>query len=211
MWRPVYDVLGPLLAAYAVVFVVNLVPAFMPPTWSILAYFLIRFELPLFPLAIGGALAASSGRWVLALASNRWGRNILSPGRREKLSILGDWLSTRARWLPPLAVLIYSFGPIPSNQLFMAAGLTGMRLRPIVVAFLAGRLVSYTVWISVAHVVSARFEDLFTGYLQRAGPLALELLALATLVAFTRIDWPRVLRLDARGRSEPTSSNAVPG
>jgi hypothetical protein len=80
---PVPDLLEALLAAYAVVFVVNLVPAFMPPTWSILAYFLIRFDLPLLPLAVGGALAASSGRCVLALASNRYGRRVLSPGRRE--------------------------------------------------------------------------------------------------------------------------------
>ena len=71
----------------------------------------------------------------------------------------------------------------------------GMRLRPIVVAFLAGRLVSHTVWISLAHVVSAPFRRLVTEHLQRAGPLVLELLALATLVAFTRIDWPRVCGL----------------
>ena len=79
------DTLVPLLVAYAVVFVVNLVPAFRLPTGSMLAYFLIRFELPLFPPAIAGALAASSGRWVLALASNRWGRRILLRGRHEKL------------------------------------------------------------------------------------------------------------------------------
>jgi hypothetical protein len=44
-------------------------------------------------------------------------------------------------------------------------------------------------------MVSTRFEDLFTSQLQRGGPLALEFLALATLVVFTRIDWPRVLRM----------------
>jgi hypothetical protein len=31
-----------LLLAWGIVFVINLVPAFMPPTWSILAFFLIQ-------------------------------------------------------------------------------------------------------------------------------------------------------------------------
>ncbi len=195
------DVMLGLLAAYAVVFLINLVPAFMPPTWSILAYFVIRFELPLLPLAIGGAVAASSGRYVLAIVSRRWGRRLLSPAQQTKLSVLGVWLETRARWTAPLAVLIYSFGPIPSNQLFMAAGLTATRLTPIVAAFLAGRLISYTVWVNLANVVTHRFEDLFTARLQRGGALALELLALGALVLFTRIDWPRVLQ--GRGSNHP--------
>ena len=188
------DVMLELLAAYAVVFLINLVPAFMPPTWSILAYFLIRFDLPLLPLAIGGALAASSGRYVLALGSRRWGRRLLSPTQQTRLSRLGVWLETRARWTTPLAVLVYSFGPIPSNQLFIAAGLTATRLTPIVAAFLAGRLISYTLWVNLARVVAHRFEDLFTDHLQRGSAVAFELLAIAALVLFTRIDWPRVLQ-----------------
>jgi len=164
------------------------------PTWSILAYFLIRFDLPLLPLAIGGALAASSGRYVLALGSRRWGRRLLSPTQQTRLSRLGVWLETRARWTTPLAVLVYSFGPIPSNQLFIAAGLTATRLTPIVAAFLAGRLISYTLWVNLARVVAHRFEDLFTDHLQRGSAVAFELLAIAALVLFTRIDWPRVLQ-----------------
>ncbi|MBI4493668.1 MAG: hypothetical protein HY690_12830 [Chloroflexi bacterium] len=184
-----------LAAAYLVAFLVNLVPAFMPPTWSVLAFFLIRFDLPLLPLALGGAVAASAGRLVLALASRRWGRQLLSARQRANLTRLGRWLETRARWAPPLAVLLYSFGPIPSNELFIAAGLAEMRLAPILGAFLAGRIISYTLWAATARMVVERLEDVLAGYWSNVGALALELLALALLVVFTRLDWPRLLRL----------------
>src|SRR5919199_4773226 len=78
---PTSTALG-LALAYLVVFLVNLAPALMPPTWSILAFFLIGYHLPLVPLAVGGALAASAGRLGLALASRPWGPRPLSPERR---------------------------------------------------------------------------------------------------------------------------------
>src|SRR5829696_5132555 len=120
-----------LLLAWGAVFLINLVPAFMPPTWSILAFFLIHFDLPLLPLALGGAVAATSGRLVLALGARHLGPRVVP----------ADWLRTHQRWVGP-AVLLYSFGPIPSNQLFIAAGLGQLDLRVVAGAFFIGRVIS---------------------------------------------------------------------
>jgi hypothetical protein len=114
-----------LLLAFALVFAINVVPAFMPPTWSVLAILHFAFGLPALPLALGGALAASAGRLTLAVASQRFGRTLLPLHRRADLSDLGRCLDAKAKWAAPAAVLVYSFGPIPSNELFVAAGLTG--------------------------------------------------------------------------------------
>lgn len=195
-----------LAIAWATVFVINLAPALMPPTWSILAFFLIRDGTPLLPLALGGAVAATAGRLTLALVSRRWGTRILDPGRREGLTRLGRVLEERARLALPLAVLLYSFGPIPSNELFIAAGLTRVRLAPIVAAFLAGRLVSYTLWAAGAHAVVHRLDDVFVGYWRNAGAVAVQLALLAVLVVFARLDWVRILdrgRASARPPGEP--------
>ena len=54
-----------------------------------------------------------------ALANTVFMGDRLGPRR---LTDMGDYLRGRQRWVG-LAVLIYSFGPIPSNQLFMPAGL----------------------------------------------------------------------------------------
>jgi len=182
-----------LLIALVVVFAINLAPAFMPPTWSILAFFAITFELPVLPLAIGGAFAASAGRLALALASRRGGRRFLSHRSRDNLGALGEWIDTKGRLAAPVAMLVYSFGPIPSNQLFIAAGLTTANLVPIVGAFLVGRLLSYTFWVSTAHFAVTRLGDLFAAEFRSAVLVGLQLLAIAALVLFTRVDWRRIL------------------
>jgi membrane protein YqaA with SNARE-associated domain len=195
--------LGWLAVAWLTVFFVNLVPAFMPPTWSFLAFFLVRYDLPLLPLALGGAVAAAAGRTMLARGSRRWGTRLLPAARRSSLERLGGWLEERARWAAPVAVLLYSFGPIPSNELFIAAGLTRMRLSPITAAFFCGRVISYTFWAATARAVVADLEGLFLGHWRSAGLIAVELLALAGLLLFTRVDWPRRL-----GLAEPPESGA---
>jgi membrane protein YqaA with SNARE-associated domain len=190
-------VLGELATAYLIVFLVNVVPAFMPPTWSVLAYFLVNQDLPLLPLALGGAVAASAGRLVLALVSRRWGRRLLSERHRANLAHLGSWLDAKARWAAPVAVFVYSFGPIPSNELFIAAGVSRMRLAPVVGAFFVGRVISYTFWSATADTIVDRVEDMFSGHWSSVTVLALEALALVALVVVTRVDWPRLLPLPA--------------
>lgn len=190
-----------LLLALLVVFLINLAPAFMPPTWSILAFFAITFGLPVLPLAVGGAVAASAGRLALALASRGGGRRLLSTRHRDNLAALGEWIDTKGRLAAPVAMLLYSFGPIPSNQLFIAAGLTTANLLPIVGAFLVGRLLSYTFWVSTAHFAVTRLGDLFAEEVRNGTLIGLQLLAIAVLVVFTRIDWRRFLASGARSTS----------
>ena len=167
----------------------------MPPTWAVLAFFVVRSDLPLLPLAVGGAIAASLGRLALALASRRWGSSLLSPARRSSLHEIGGWIEHKARWAPAVAMLLYSFGPIPSNQLFVAAGLTGIRLRPIVAAFFVGRVISYSLWVGAATVAVDRLETVFEGYWRNEGFIVVQLACIAALVAFAAVDWPRLLRL----------------
>lgn len=57
--------------ALGVVFAVNLLPAFGPPTWAVLVFFSIDFDLPVAGLVLGGALAAASGRFLLANGARR--------------------------------------------------------------------------------------------------------------------------------------------
>ena len=181
-------------------------PALMPPTWAVLTLLHLTLDVPALTLAIAGAFAAAAGRLALALLARRYGTRLLAPRRREHLVRLGRYLDARARWAAPVAVLVYSFGPIPSNQLFIAAGLTRMSLSRIALAFLAGRLVSYPLWIGVAHVAIDRFDDLFTSRLTDLPALLIELALIGLLVAFTRVDWEGVIR-----RLDPGASAVLLG
>jgi hypothetical protein len=45
----------------------NIIPAFMPPTWTVLAFFYTAFDMQLVPVVIIGAICATLGRVILAL------------------------------------------------------------------------------------------------------------------------------------------------
>src|SRR2546426_6986665 len=69
----------------AVVFGVNLLPAFGPPTWAVLVFFRLNSDLAAVPLVLGGALAAAAGRLLLAYGSRRL-RGRMSPKRLQSLA-----------------------------------------------------------------------------------------------------------------------------
>jgi hypothetical protein len=62
---------GELAIALGVVFLVNLLPAFGPPTWAVLVFFSIDYDLPAVPLVLGGALGGGGGRDTLGCGAKK--------------------------------------------------------------------------------------------------------------------------------------------
>jgi membrane protein YqaA with SNARE-associated domain len=195
-----------LLIAWAVVFLMNLVPYFMPPTWAVVTFFLIAFSLPVWPLAIGCAFASTAGRCALYALSAKFGRRLLSERRQRNVAALGTWLNQRPGWRGVVDVLIYSLGPIPSNDLFIAAGLSGAKLWPVALGFLPGRMVSYPALALAAQGANDRLGGLLTRQWHDPKWLALELLSIAGIVLFSRIDWARILHLPVPPRTAPSNN-----
>src|SRR5438128_3565013 len=121
----------------AVVFGVNLLPAFGPPTWAVLVFFRLTWDIPAVPLVAIGAVAAASGRFALAEGTRRV-RGRLPPRRIENLTAAKEaLLGGRRRAYAGLA--LFALSPLPSAQLFVAAGLLDVALVPLTLAFFAGR------------------------------------------------------------------------
>lgn len=138
------------LIAAAVVFGINLLPALGPPTWAVLVLFRLDQHLSA-PLLIAlGALAAGAGRLCLALATRRVRRWL--PARRvESLRAAGNYLAQH-RGRAALGLGLFALSPLPSAQLFEAAGILDVPLLPVTAAFFGGRLVSYSLYIGAAGV-----------------------------------------------------------
>lgn len=171
--------LGQYAIAIAVVFAVNLLPAFGPPTWAVLVFFSLDFDLPAVPLIIGGALAAASGRYLLAHGARRL-RPRFSPARLARLDSAEAALRhNRARSAAGLG--LFALSPVPSGQLFVAAGLMTVPLLPLTAAFFAGRLVSYSIYVGVAHVAERSLGTLALDTLTSPLGMALQLAMLAAL------------------------------
>src|SRR5947207_2060465 len=137
-----------LATLFVVVFFLNVIPAFAPPTWMALSW--IGFSHPdsnAFIVALVGACAATAGRLLLAKLSRVVIRQRFL---RDQTRDNNDTIKTALEQYPTLtfsAFLIYAFGPFPSNYLFIAYGLTALKLRFVAVPFFLGRFVSYSFWV----------------------------------------------------------------
>jgi membrane protein YqaA with SNARE-associated domain len=168
-----------LAIALGVVFAVNLLPAFGPPTWAVLVFFSLDFDLPAVPLVLGGALAAASGRLVLASAARRL-RPRLSEARLQRLDRAQEALSAdRRRTAAGLG--LFALSPVPSGQLFVGAGLMTVPLLPLTAAFFAGRLVSYSIYVSAAGIAERNLGDVVLNALVSPVGMALQLAMLIAL------------------------------
>lgn len=148
-----------------------------------------------FLVVLIGALAATAGRLVLARLSRVIVRQrLLRESTRHNVDTIKAALEQH-RTLTFGVFLIYAFGPLPSNYLFIAYGLTALKLRLVTVPFFLGRLVSYSFWVFAAAEVSDRLaleategQSYFGVYF-----VATQLLLLGAVYAFTRVDWRHLL------------------
>jgi len=176
---------------FAVVFAVNLLPAFGPPTWTVLVALRLGLDVPAVPLVLVGATAAACGRWTLAHGAYLL-RGRMSEDRRESLEALRAAIEDRpAGAVAGLA--LFALSPLPSAQLFVAAGLTGARIGPLVLAFFCGRLVSYSLYVGAAEAARATLGDSLLDGLRSPAGIALQLIMLGLLAMLMKVDWRKVV------------------
>lgn len=178
--------------AALVILGINLLPAFGPPTWSVLVLYRLHSHLNAVALIAVGALAAASGRYLLALGARRLAHR-MSAERRSNLEAARRKLTeSRGRSLAGLG--LFALSPLPSAQLFEAAGVMRLNLPSITMAFFGGRVVSYSLYVAGASAVrNTSVVRLITSSFTSPWGIALQVLMLAGVVALTRIDWLRLL------------------
>ncbi len=180
------------LILFMIVLGVNMMPAFGPPTWSIIVLYGLNTQLPTVGIILTGALAAASGRFALAHAFRLLGTRI--PGRiRLNLAAAKEALERNKR-SGFVALGLFALSPLPSAQLFEAAGLARVRLAGFTIAFFAGRLVSYSIYALTAKGLQrTSIGDQFLDIFKSPVSIAIQLLMIAALVALTRVDWQKRL------------------
>src|SRR5205085_11729792 len=134
-----------LLTLFAIVFGVNLLPAFGPPTWAVLVLYVLNTDLHPALLIPVAALAAASGRLLLALAFRLLGNRLPKKYRSNLAAAKGALEKNRRNAI--LALALFALSPVPSAQLFEAAGLAGVRLLPFTLAFFLSRAISYSIYV----------------------------------------------------------------
>jgi hypothetical protein len=177
---------------FLLVYLLNVIPAFAPPTWMVFSFLGFRFPEHMgVEFAFAGALAATLGRFTLAKGSHWIVRgHFLSERAKQNVDALKESLGQRKK-LTFGIFLLYAFTPLPTNYLFIAYGLTTLHLRVITIPFFLGRWVSYSFWTFTASSFARKltFED--TEALSYLGLyfIASQVILLSIVYVFTRIDW----------------------
>ena len=182
----------PYLILFAIVLGVNLMPAFGPPTWSVIVLYGLNSDLPIVAIVLVAALAAALGRFLLAFACRHLGGWIKGKTRRNLEAARKAIQRHRRGGL--IALGLFAISPLPSAQLFEAAGLARVPLLGFTAAFFAGRILSYSIYAATAKGIGASsLGDSFRAGLTSPLGLGLQILTIALLVAFTQVDWAKRL------------------
>jgi uncharacterized membrane protein YdjX (TVP38/TMEM64 family) len=177
---------------FAVVLAVNLLPAFGPPTWAVLILFVLQRDMPAVPTILIAAIAAALGRYLLALAFRWFGDRLPAKTRANLEALRGAVERNRRNAL--VALGLFAFSPLPSAQMFEAAGMTGVRLLPFTAAFFAGRICSYAIYVGTAATVrGTSMGDMFRDAITSPLGVTFQILTIVGLVFLARIDWAKRL------------------
>lgn len=180
------------LTLFAIVLGVNLLPAFGPPTWAILVLYVLNSNLPPVPTILVAAVAAALGRFLLGHGFRLIGGRLPEKYRRNLDAARAALEKNKRGGL--VALGLFALSPVPSAQLFEAAGLTGVRLLPFTLAFFLGRTVSYSIYVFTASSLRATsLGDAFRDAITNPIGIAVQVLMLGGLVLLARIDWAKWL------------------
>jgi uncharacterized membrane protein YdjX (TVP38/TMEM64 family) len=170
------------------VFVLNAIPAFMPPTWVVLA--LAKLNDSSFDpvmLTLVGALASTAGRAVLYYLSAFF-RRFFTKDMEMHADEIHKFFEKKGKALF-FGTFLYSLSPFPSNLIFIANGLTKTDYKPVFAGFFLGRLVSYYVLIALSQNLFSTINS-YTGN-QLMTTYALEALGIIAAFSVVLVDWKK--------------------
>jgi membrane protein YqaA with SNARE-associated domain len=186
------DLANIMVVLFIVVFVLNLLPAFAPPTWTAMSFIGLAIpNIDVALLAFVAATAATCGRVLLARLSRAIVRKrLLSEQTRRNVDAIKAGIESR-RAMTVGTFLGYSLSPLPSNYLFIAYGLTSLPILLLALPFFVGRFVSYAFWAMSASTVGDWLDwDWFESAPYFAAYFLLsQILLIPIIYSFTRLDW----------------------
>jgi membrane protein YqaA with SNARE-associated domain len=185
-----------LIASFLVVFALNVIPILGPPTWMTLSFIALLYPIQPVMLFIFVAIcAATLGRFVLTLLSKNIIRErLLSKRYLKNVNYLKRFLEKNKK-IVSIIFLIEAFTPFPSDQFFVAYGMTGLKARYALIPFALGRIFTYSFWVLTATQVSKQIAASSLSDLSfLSWPFILaEAAFLCLVLIYVRIDWKHMI------------------
>ena len=179
------------VALFAIVFGINLLPAFGPPTWAVLVFTRLHWHLNPITLVLIGAVAAMSGRYLLARGARHFKGRM--PQRMKSNLQDAQTLIERKKVGAVALFALFVVSPLPSAQLFLAAGLLDLPLGLLTLAFFFGRLISYSIYVSVATLADKQLGNVIGQIFGSPWSIALQIVLLVAVCFLPFVNWRRFL------------------
>jgi len=175
------------LAAFAAALLVDTVPVFAPPAWTILAFIIVRWKPNPWAIIAAGAIGSLIGRYILTLYMPHFAARIFHRRENDNLSFLGKKLGGRF-WRANTFVMLYAISPLSTTALFTAAGMAHVNPWNILPGFAIGKFLGDAWVLFTAKVTAEQATDLLHGRVSwQTGLTAATGLLLISGVLF--IDW----------------------
>jgi hypothetical protein len=172
-----------------VAFLVNVVPAFAPPTWIVLCLYQINNpSLNSLGLAGFGVLGTVVGRYVMYFYSKILNR-FVPKKYTGNLNYLAQ-IAGKNKLSVFLVTFLYALSPLPSNLLFIGSGLSCIDLLPLLGGFAFGRVISYA---SLAYV-SNRLFFLAGGATVWYGSYVVDIVGVLGALSVVVVDWEKMVQ-----------------
>jgi membrane protein YqaA with SNARE-associated domain len=189
--------LGPIGFAvfqWLIVFVINIVPAFMPPTWMVLSFLNIYEPQNIWVLVFIGVTASTTGRFALAKLSGFVTERFANREKKREFNAIKDRLQGKPMQ-KFIFTFIYALTPLPSNALFIAFGATKTRLHSVLAGFFAGRTLSYLFLVFTTKEVFTNLQATIEGN-ANLWTIVFEVLGILAIIIFFVIDWNKLILLE---------------
>jgi len=187
------------------VFLLNANPIFTIPTWIVVFFFAgMNDTLPILPAILIGISASALGRYTLAWYSNKFGKTILSKKQRKNMEYFKDFFINSGRPITSFVfAFLYALSPLPTNTLFLVAGIAQANVIIIMLGFFFGELLSGIVYLTVLEsaLESVTFSNL--EYFLIGG------IGIILGIAVILIDWKKMINSLTKKEMERKTQEAI--
>ncbi len=180
------------LAVFLGCFLVDLIPVIGPPAWTVMVFFVIKFDLNIWAVLAVGVPGSALGRYLLSLYIPKISDRILKKKKQEDLDFLGKKLGQN-RWKSWAFVFIYTLTPLPTTPLFTAAGVAHINPLRIVPPFFIAKWISDAIMVITGQHAASSLSDIVHGTFSPKGIITASI-GLLLLAALLFIDWRTLLQ-----------------
>ena len=171
--------------------------------WTVLVFAKFRWDLNPVALVALGASVSAGGRYLIARGASKLQRFV--PKRaQENLEAAHTLLHGHRRGIFAL-LAVFVLSPLPSGQLFIAAGLLRMQLWMVTTAYFFGRVVSYSLYVGAASVAENSAGDVLDKIWGEPWVVVIQVVLAVGIIALPFIPWKHPLPTERP--SEPAAED----